>query len=335
MDSLLIMTLLIVFCALAFDFINGFHDTANTIATSVSTRALKPRVAIVLAGTMNFVGALTFTGVAKTVGQGVIDPFTIHDETVGSIIVLAALISAIIWNLATWFLGIPSSSSHAVIGALAGAGISALGFGAINYKGFVEIIEALIISPIVALAIGFTIMTILDLIFRNSNLTKTNRGFRHFQIFTAALQAFTHGTNDSQKAMGIITMALVAAHYVPVMEIPMWVRIASAVSMAVGTAVGGWRIIKTVGTKIMKIKPISGAAADMSSAAIIFSFTALHLPVSTTHVISSSIMGVGSAERVKSVNWGMAINIVITWVITLPITAILAAVIYKLLSWLI
>ncbi|WKB34972.1 inorganic phosphate transporter [Terrilactibacillus sp. S3-3] len=338
MDSLLIMTLLIVFCALAFDFINGFHDTANTIATSVSTRALSPKVAIVLAGTMNFFGALTFTGVAKTVGQGVIDPFTIHDETIGSVIVLAALISAIIWNLITWFFGIPSSSSHAVIGALAGAGISALGFGAINFTGFIEIIEALLISPVVALAVGFTIMTIFDLIFRSLETLiyqKTNRGFRYFQIFTAALQSFTHGTNDAQKAMGIITMALVAAHYVPTMDIPMWVRIASGVSMAVGTSVGGWRIIKTVGSKIMKIKPMSGAASDLSSAAIIFSFTALHLPVSTTHVISSSIMGVGSAERVKNVNWGMAINIVITWVITLPITAILAAVIYKLLSWLI
>ncbi|TCP30554.1 PiT family inorganic phosphate transporter [Scopulibacillus darangshiensis] len=329
MDSLLILTILIVVFALLFDFINGFHDTANTIATSVSTRALKPRVAILLAASMNFIGALTFTGVAKTIGKGIIDPFTIEN---GSIIVLAALISAIIWNLVTWYFGIPSSSSHAIIGALAGAGISALGFGAINYHGFFGIIEALIISPIIALAGGFIIMTIFGYVFKNFSLSKTNQGFRIFQIFTAALQSFTHGTNDAQKAMGIITLALISANYHSSMDIPMWVRISSAVAMAIGTSIGGWKIIKTVGGKIMKIKPVNGAAADLSSAIIIFGFTFLHLPVSSTHVISSSIMGVGASERVKKVKWGTARSIVITWVITLPITAVLAAVIYQLLA---
>ena len=329
MDSILFLTVLIVIFALGFDFINGFHDTANTIATSVSTRALKPRVAIVMAATMNFVGALTFTGVAKTIGSGIVDPVKIEN---GSVIVLAALISAIIWNLITWYYGIPSSSSHAIIGSLAGAAISADGFGTIEYGGFVNILLALIISPILALTIGFIIMTIFQLIFRNFPLGKTNRGFRLFQILTAAIQSFTHGTNDAQKAMGIITLALVSADFIPTMEVPMWVRIGSAVAMGLGTSIGGWKIIKTVGGKIMKIKPINGAAADLTSASIIFGATLIHLPVSSTHVISSSIMGVGSAERVKNVKWGTALNIVLTWIITLPVTAILAAIIYQFLA---
>ncbi|MFC7392374.1 inorganic phosphate transporter [Scopulibacillus cellulosilyticus] len=329
MDSLLILTVLIVLFSFLFDFINGFHDTANTIATSVSTRALNPKVAIALAASMNFIGALTFTGVAQTIGKGIIDPFQIQN---GSVIVLAALITAIIWNLVTWLFGIPSSSSHAIIGALAGAGIAALGFGALNYHGFIGIIEALLISPVVALVGGFIMMTIFGVVFKDISLSKGNRGFRTFQIFTAALQSFTHGTNDAQKAMGIITLALVAAHYQSTMHIPMWVRLGSAVAMAIGTSIGGWKIIKTVGGKIMKIKPVNGAAADLTSSIIIFGFTFLHLPVSSTHVISSSIMGVGSAERVKNVNWGVAINIVITWVITLPITAVIAGVIYKILA---
>lgn len=332
MDSLFILTILIVICSLGFDFINGFHDTANTIATTVSTRALKPRVAIALAAAMNFIGAIIFTGVAKTIGKGIIDPFTIDDGTTGSIIVLAALLSAIIWNLVTWLFGIPSSSSHAIIGSLAGAGISALGFAGINYHGFIGIIEALIISPIIALIGGFIIMTIFGLIFKNFSLSKTNKGFRIFQVFTAALQSFAHGTNDAQKAMGIITLALVAANYQTSMDIPMWVRILSAIAMAAGTSIGGMRIIKTVGTKIMKIRPVNGAAADLSSAIIIFGFTLLHLPVSSTHVISSSIMGVGSSERVKNVKWGTARSIVITWIITLPITAVVAAIIYQILA---
>ncbi|MFC4617170.1 anion permease [Camelliibacillus cellulosilyticus] len=329
MDSLLVLTVLVVIFALTFDFINGFHDTANTIATSVSTRALNPRIAIVMAASMNFIGALTFTGVAKTIGKGIIDPFSIEN---GSVIVLASLIAAIIWNLVTWYFGIPSSSSHAIIGALAGAGISALGFHAINYHGFIEIIEALVFSPIIALVVGFFIMTIFTLIFRNFPLAKTNRGFRILQIFTAALQSFTHGTNDAQKAMGIITLALVAAHYQSSMDIPMWVRIGSATVMGLGTSIGGWKIIKTVGGKIMKIRPVNGAAADLSSALVIFGFTFLHLPVSSTHVISSSIMGVGSAERIRGVKWGTARNIILTWIITLPITALIAAIIYQLLN---
>jgi inorganic phosphate transporter, PiT family len=331
MDSLLFLTILIVIFALGFDFINGFHDTANTIATSVSTGALPPRIAIVLAASMNFLGALIFTGVAKTIGTGIINPFDPHIQH-GTTIVLAALIGAIIWNLITWYYGIPSSSSHAIIGSLAGAGIASFGFSGINYTGFISIIEALLISPILALVIGFIIMTIFSVVFRGFPLSKTNRGFRIVQIFTAALQSFSHGTNDAQKSMGIITLALFTAGFHSSMDIPMWVRVACAISMGLGTSIGGWKIIKTVGKKIMKIRPVNGAAADISSALIIFGFSTLHLPVSSTHVISSSIMGVGSAERLRSVKWGTAGNIILTWIITLPITAILAAIIFYILN---
>jgi PiT family inorganic phosphate transporter len=329
MDNLFLITSLIVIFALVFDFINGFHDTANAIATSVSTKALSPRVAIYLAATMNFIGAITFTGVAQTITKDIVDPFKLQN---GSVVILAALIAAIFWNLLTWYFGIPSSSSHAIIGSIAGAAIAASGFHALNYKGFIKIIEALLTSPVIAIIVGFIIMTILKTIFQRSSLSKTNKGFRILQIFTAALQSFTHGTNDAQKAMGIITMALIANGYQTSTDIPMWVRIGSAIAMAIGTSVGGWKIIKTVGGKIMKIRPINGAAADLSSSAIIFTFTALKLPVSSTHVISSSIMGVGAAQRVKDVNWGTAKRMVITWVITIPISAAVSAIIFKILN---
>ncbi|MGN7410163.1 MULTISPECIES: inorganic phosphate transporter [unclassified Sporosarcina] len=329
MDTVLLLTILIVIFALVFDFINGFHDTANAIATSVSTRALKPRVAILLAATMNFAGALTFTGVAKTISKDIVDPFTLEN---GSIVILAALLSAIIWNLVTWYFGIPSSSSHALIGSIAGAAISAAGFGILNYSGFTKIMKALLISPVIAIVGGFIVMTILRAVLKNRNLFKANKRIRYLQILTAAIQSFTHGTNDAQKAMGIITMALIAANLQTGDDIQMWVRIAAATSMGIGTSIGGYKIIKTVGGKIMKIRPIHGAAADLNSAAIIFGATLLHLPVSTTHVISSSIMGVGSAQRVKGVKWGTAKKIVITWVITMPISALVAAVLYQLLN---
>lgn len=329
MDTLFILTILIIFFALAFDFINGFHDTANAIATSVSTKALKPRVAIVLAASMNFLGAISFTGVAKTITKDIVDPFAIEN---GTVVILAALLSAIAWNLITWYYGIPSSSSHALIGSIAGAAISAAGVGILNYGGFIKILQALILSPFIALAVGFLMMSLFKIIFKNTTLYKTNKGFRIFQIFTASLQAFTHGTNDAQKAMGIMTMALIAGGFTTSTDVPLWVRIAAATAMGLGTSVGGWKIIKTVGGKIMKIRPVNGAAADLSSALIIFGATTIHLPVSTTHVISSAIMGVGSAQRVKGVKWGVARKIVLTWVITLPISAILAAIIYQILN---
>ncbi len=330
MNTLLILTILIVFFALAFDFINGFHDTANSIATSVSTKALKPRHAIILAATMNFVGAMTFTGVAKTITKDIVDPFKLEN---GSYVILAALIAAIAWNLITWYFGIPSSSSHALIGSIAGAAIAAAGFGALKWAGFLKILQGLIISPIIAFVIGFIVYSIFKVVFKNNNLAKTNRNFRYIQIATAALQSYTHGTNDAQKAMGIITMALIANGYTDSDEVQLWVQVACALAMGLGTSVGGWKIIKTVGGKIMKIRPVNGVAADLTGAMIIFGATLIHLPVSTTHVISSSILGVGSAHRVKGVKWGTAKSMIITWFITLPISATLAGLIYMLINF--
>ena len=329
MDTLILLTLLVVVFALAFDFINGFHDTANAIATSVSTRALPPKTAVIMAAIMNFVGAITFTGVAKAITKDIVDPFALQN---GTLVILAALIAAIAWNLITWYFGIPSSSSHAIIGSIAGAAIAAAGFGILNYEGFIKILQALLLSPFIAIAVGFLMMSLFKVIFKGFNLYKTNKGFRTVQIGTAALQAFTHGTNDAQKAMGIITMALIAAGMQSDDEVQEWVRFACALAMGLGTSIGGYKIIKTVGGKIMKIRPVNGVAADLSSASIIFGATLIHLPVSTTHVISSAIMGVGAAQRVKGVKWGVARKIVLTWVITLPISATLAGLIYLFLN---
>ncbi|WP_339253317.1 inorganic phosphate transporter [Sporosarcina sp. FSL W8-0480] len=329
MEIVLVLTIAVVVFALAFDFINGFHDTANAIATSVSTRALKPRTAVYMAAVMNFIGALTFTGVAKTISKDIVDPFMLEK---GSVVILAALIAAIAWNLITWYYGIPSSSSHALIGSITGAAISAAGFGILNYGGFLKIMQALILSPFIAIAGGFLFMWLFKILLKNRNLFKANKRIRYMQIGTAALQSFTHGTNDAQKAMGIITMALIAANLQTGDDIQLWVRIAAATAMGLGTSIGGYKIIKTVGGKIMKIRPVNGIAADLNSAIIIFGATLIHLPVSTTHVISSSIMGVGSAQRVKGVKWGVAKKIVMTWIITLPISAALAAIVYQILN---
>ncbi|WP_409369244.1 anion permease [Lysinibacillus sp. 38-6] len=335
MDTILLITILVVIFALVFDFINGFHDTANAIATSVSTRALKPRTAVYMAAVMNFIGAITFVGVAKALTKDIVDPFTLNTydgDITGSVVILAALLSAITWNLLTWYFGIPSSSSHTLIGSVAGAAIAAAGFDILNYAGFIKIIQALIFSPLLAFAAGFLMMSLFKVIFKDMNLYRTNKGFRTMQIGTAALQSFTHGTNDAQKAMGIITLALIAGGLHQGDDIPFWVRFAAACAMGLGTSVGGYKIIKTVGGKIMKIRPVNGVAADLASASIIFGATLIHLPVSTTHVISSSIMGVGTAHRVKGVKWGMARKIVTTWVITMPISAVMAATIYFILS---
>ncbi len=331
MNTLFLLTIIIIFFALAFDFINGFHDTANSIATSVSTKALKPRQAILLATVMNIIGALTFTGVAKTITKDIVDPFQLEN---GSYVILAALIAAIAWNLITWYFGIPSSSSHALIGSIAGAAIAAAGFGSLKWAGFLKIIEGLLISPILAFTIGFIVYSIFKIIFKNNNLSKTNRNFRYIQIATAALQSYTHGTNDAQKSMGIITMALIANGYTTTDDIQLWVQLSCAAAMGLGTSVGGWKIIKTVGGKIMKIRPVNGVAADLTGAFIIFGATLIHLPVSTTHVISSSILGVGSAHRVKGVKWGTAKNMIVTWCITLPISATLAGLIYVIINFL-
>lgn len=329
MDSVFLLTILVVICAILFDVINGFHDTANAIATAISTKAIKFQHAIILAASMNFLGALTFTGVAKTITQDIVDPFTLSN---GSVVVLAALLAGIAWNLITWYVGIPSSSSHAIIGAIAGASIAATGFSSLNYAGFIKIIIGLILSPIIAFFFGYIIYSVFKVIFKSNNLTKTNNRFRMYQIFTAALQSYSHGTNDAQKTMGIITMALIANGQLASNDIPLWVQFSCAAAMTFGTALGGRRIIKTVGGNIMKIHPVNGVAADLTSALIIFGATYIHLPVSTTHVISSSIMGVGASHRLKGVKWSTVEQMIITWVITLPISATLAGLFYFLLD---
>lgn len=328
-DSSLVLIIVVVLLALSFDFINGFHDTANAIATSISTKALPPRLAILLASTMNLLGALAFTGVAKTIGGKIADPLKLEN---GMYIVAAALVAAIAWNLITWYYGIPSSSSHALIGSLTGAVIAAAGLGAVNYMGFLSILEALVLSPLFAFGTGYGIMTLIKFIFKNSNPGRLNRRFRRLQVFTAAWQAFSHGTNDAQKSMGIITFALVAGGFQTNMDVQIWVKISCAVAMALGTSVGGWKIIKTVGTQIIKLEPASGFAADFSSATVIILATLIKMPVSTTHVISSAIMGVGASKRLSSVKWGTADKIIKAWMITLPVTAILAALVYLALS---
>lgn len=320
------LIVVVVIFALGFDFTNGFHDTANAIATTVSTRALSPRRAVWMAGALNLIGALTFSGVAKTIGGSIANPLKIQH---GMWIVLAAIISAIIWNLVTWYLGIPSSSSHALIGSLAGAVIGSAGIGAINGRGFFTIIQALVISPISALIIGYILMTILKAIFGNSSPHKVNRGFRFLQIFSAAFQAFTHGTNDAQKTMGIITFALIAGGFQSSLTIPIWVKVMCAVAMGVGTATGGWRIIRTVGSKIIKLEPLNGFTSDLTSASVILVATLLQQPVSSTHVISSAIMGTGAAKKFHQVKWGVAGNIVIAWLITIPISGLLAALLIR------
>lgn len=330
MDTVLLITILIVALAVIFDFINGFHDTANAIATSVSTKALQPRHAIILASVMNFAGAMTFTGVANTITKDIVDPFALEN---GTLVITAALVAAITWNLITWYFGIPSSSSHALIGSIAGAAIAATGFSMLNYSGFTSIIKALLISPVIAFVVGFIVYSIFKVVFKNNNLSKTNRRFRRIQILTASLQAYSHGTNDAQKAMGIITMALIVNGYQSSSDVQLWVQFACALAMALGTAVGGWKIIKTVGGKIMKIRPINGVAADATGAAVIFGATFLHLPVSTTHVISSSILGVGTSHRVRGVKWDTAQRMIVTWIITMPISALIAGIVYLLLEF--
>lgn len=319
----------VVFLALAFDYINGFHDTANAIATSVSTRALEPQQAVYLAAVLNFLGALYSTGVAKTIGGDIVTSASMVNEQV----IVAALIGAIAWNLLTWWYGIPSSSSHAIIGGVMGAVIASKGIYALKMAGLQKIVLSLILSPLVALIFGYLIMILLLWIFGRNAPNVLNTGFRRMQLISASLMSFSHGSNDAQKAMGIITLALLSAGQIDVLEVPMWVKLSCAAAMGCGTAVGGWKIIKTMGTKIFRMEPINGFAADLNSALVIFAATHFHLPVSTTHVVSGSIMGVGSAKRVTAVRWSVAQSMLMAWVLTIPLSALTGAAVYYLVSF--
>ena len=280
---------LVIVLALAFDFINGFHDTANAIATCIATRSLSPRIAIIMSAFLNFVGAMVSTGVAKTIGGEIVTSPQMVDSTV----LIAALFAAIVWNLFTWKIGMPSSSSHALIGGVLGAVTISYGTGAINGNGVFMIVAGLIGSPVIAMFSGYVIMTLLFILFRNVGRSKVNYISLHIQSLSAAVMAFSHGSNDAQKCMGIITLALLSGGYIGELEVPFLVKIACAFAMCAGTSVGGWRIIRTVGNKIFRLEPVNGLAADINSALTIFTATFLHLPVSTTHVVTGSIMGVG------------------------------------------
>lgn len=317
----------IVAAALLFDYINGFHDTANAIATTVLTGALSVGKAILLAASLNFVGALISKAVATTIGKGIVEP-----TAVTPLVVLAAILGAIIWNLLTWYNGLPSSSSHALIGGIIGAVIAFKGFGSFKVEGLEKIGLALLISPILGLVVGHLFMVAIYWIFRRAHPGPLNKWFRIFQILSASSMALTHGGNDAQKSMGVITMALVSGGVLHSFHIPLWVVIACATSMALGTAGGGWRIIKTVGRKIIGLMPVQGFAAETSGAMVIFAATHFGAPISTTHVISSAIMGVGTARKMSAIRWGVVQQIVFAWVMTLPCSALFAGVIYKLMT---
>ena len=320
---------LVIVLALAFDFINGFHDTANAIATCIATRSLSPRIAIIMSAFLNFVGAMVSTGVAKTIGGEIVTSPQMVDSTV----LIAALFAAIVWNLFTWKIGMPSSSSHALIGGVLGAVTISYGTGAINGNGVFMIVAGLIGSPVIAMFSGYVIMTLLFILFRNVGRSKVNYISLHIQSLSAAVMAFSHGSNDAQKCMGIITLALLSGGYIGELEVPFLVKIACAFAMCAGTSVGGWRIIRTVGNKIFRLEPVNGLAADINSALTIFTATFLHLPVSTTHVVTGSIMGVGWAKRFRAVHWNVAYSMVGAWVMTSPSTAAVGALVYILIRY--
>ncbi len=328
MQELQYLMFTVIILALLFDFINGFHDSANAIATAVSTRALRPNTAVMMAACLDFAGAMVSTGVAKTIGGDIVSNTQIVDEK----IIIAALGGAIIWNILTWWFAMPSSSSHALVGGMIGAVLLSIGSSGLNLYGIGKIVIALVASPVVAWFLGIIIMNILFRLFGSMKPSTINNKFRKMQILSAAAMAFSHGSNDAQKSMGIITLALFSGGFISEFEVPTYVKILCATAMAAGVAFGGQRIIKTIGGKIFKLEPISGFAADLNSSITVFSATLLHLPVSTTHVVSGSIMGVGTAKRVNAVHWGVAQQMVTAWVLTIPCTAIMGAITYSIVN---
>jgi len=320
----LVLLVAIIVLGLAFDYTNGFHDTANAIATSVSTRALSPRMAVLMAAGFNLLGALISTNVATTVGKGIVQTNLVTPE-----LVLAAVAGAIVWNLVTWRLGLPSSSSHALFGGLIGTMIAAVGVSGVEWKGvFDKIILPMIGSPVLGFLGAWVLMTGLTWLVRRRQQGPVNRWFRILQPFSAGFMAFSHGSNDAQKTMGIITLALVASGQIGTFAIPLWVKVACAIAMALGTYSGGWRIIHTLGSKVIKLDPIHGFAAETSAASVIQLATHFGFPVSTTHTITAAIMGVGSTQRLSAVRWGVAGNIVTAWLLTLPAAGLVGAGIY-------
>ena len=317
----------IIILALIFDFLNGVHDSSNIVATMITSRAFSPRTALGMTALANFCGPFIFgVAVAETIGHEVVASTSINE-----VVILAALASAILWNLLTWYLGFPSSSSHAMVGGLVGAVVIGAGWNAILIPGMLKILITLMISPLVGLLFGYLILKGLFLLSWNAS-PNVNTIFKRSQIFTALALALSHGTNDAQKTMGIITLTLLTGGLLTAFEVPIWVIIACAGMIALGTAVGGWKLIRTLGGKFYRIRPIDGFASQFASAFVILGASLIGGPVSTTQVVSSSIMGVGAAERMNKVRWGVAQEIAIAWVLTIPATAVVAAGLYWILS---
>lgn len=343
MDLIFVLAAATILVALLFDFTNGFHDAANAIATCVSTNAMKPRAALIMAAVMNVVGAMLGTGVASTIGEGIINiqEFTMApDETLrlhGVVIILSALLGAIVWNIITWWLGLPSSSSHALIGGLAGAGLASS--TQVFWSGIVShVIIPMVVSPIVGFTVAFIVMKGVLWLFANAAYHSTMSRFRYMQRFSAALMALGHGLQDAQKTMGVIVMTLLAAGYHSPsaasghLEIPLWVKLAAAGAISVGTYFGGGRIMRTLGTKVIDVSPAHGFVAESTSALVLYSAAYLfHAPISTTQSVSAAIMGVGATRRLSAVRWGVAGNIATAWVLTLPAAALVSAAIWFLL----
>jgi PiT family inorganic phosphate transporter len=326
-DGALLALIVVIVLAVVFDYINGFHDTANAIATSVATRALHPRHAILMATAFNFIGAFAGTAVAKTIGAGLVD-----EQTTTQAVVAAALVGAITWNIITWYYGLPSSSSHALIGGLLGSTIVAAGTGALKLDGLVgKVLVPMVSSPLIGFTGAFLLMLALYWIFRRAKRKPMARAFRRLQVLSAGYMAFSHGSNDAQKTMGIITLALFAGGAIPTVDVPFWVIVVSATALSLGTAVGGWRIMRTMGHRVVQLEPVHGFAAETTAATVLFATAHFGMPVSTTHVISSAIMGVGSARGPKGVRWGVARRILLAWVITIPAAGTVAAVVWFIL----
>lgn len=329
MGAHLAFVALIILIALTFDFINGFHDSANSVATVVSTRVLTPLQAVAWAAFFNFVAAFSFgTGVASTVGKGMIDL-----KFVTPVVILAGLVGAIVWDLMTWWLGLPTSSSHALLGGYGGAAIAkviwvsgaAHAFDAILWRGWILTLIFVVAAPAIGLALAYVLMIIVYRSFGNLSPARMDKYFRRLQLLSAALLSWSHGTNDAQKTMGIITGVLVSAGYLKTFRVPIWVILAAHAAIALGTLSGGWRIVHTMGRRLTKLKPRSGFCAEAAAAASILLATKLHLPVSTTHATAGAISGVGAVQRFKAVRWGVATNILWAWILTIPASAVFGA----------
>jgi len=315
---------IIITVALVFDYINGFHDAANSIATVVSTRVLSPAQAVAWAAFFNFVAAFFFgTGVAKTVGSGMVDL-----AVVTYTVIFAGLMGAIVWNLITWYFGLPTSSSHALFGGYAGAAVAKAGFGAVIVSGWTKTLIFIVVAPMIGLIVGLLIMTSIYWLFRDATPTRVDRWFRRFQLMSAAAYSLMHGANDAQKTMGIITGALFTGGYIATFEVHWWVILSAHAAIGLGTLSGGWRIIKTMGSKITKLQPAGGFAAETGAAVAILTATQLGVGISTTHTITGAIVGVGATRRLSAVRWGVAGQIVWAWILTIPASATIGAITY-------